>query len=141
MFNRFLLWIFNALIRFSLSKKMENEIQFIFRFSFSWRNWKTKYLNISLNRSRLTLWLFSQVCSTRNSGASSCEVPWGFPLYNDHSDTKNSLSRKQLMYFNVYIAGCYLHIWFILIVNCKIKHTSRSNHRGCSPKVISKVIP
>ena len=26
-------------------KTMENEIQFIFRFSFSWRNWKLKYLN------------------------------------------------------------------------------------------------
>ena len=125
MFNRFLLWIFNALIRFSLSKKMENEIQFIFRFSFSWRNWKTKYLN----RSRLTLWLFSQVCSTRYSRASSCQVSLGLPpLCNGHADTKNRPFRKQLIYFNVYIAGCYFHIWLILKVSCDIKH-SRSSHR------------
>ena len=38
-------FIFNAFIRFSFSQKMENEIQFVFRFSFSWRNWKTNYLN------------------------------------------------------------------------------------------------
>ena len=32
---------------------------------------------------------------------------WGFLLCNGHADTKNSLFRKQLMYFNVYITGCY----------------------------------
>ena len=48
MFNGFLLWIFNALIRFFIFiKKMENEIQFVFRFSFLWRNWKMNYLNRS----------------------------------------------------------------------------------------------
>ena len=36
---------------------------------------------------------------------------------------------KQLMYFNVYIAGCYFHICFILTVNCDVKHTSRSRYR------------
>ena len=40
--------------------------------------------------------------------------PWDFPLYNGHADTKNPLFKKQLMCFNVYIAGCYFHIWFIL---------------------------
>ena len=42
---------------FHFDKKMENEIQFVFLFSFWWRNWKTNNLKIS----RLTLWLFSQV--------------------------------------------------------------------------------
>ena len=109
---------------FHCYKKMENQLQLIFRLSFSWGNWRTKYLN----RSRLTLWLFSQVCSTRYSRASSCQVPWGFPLCNGHADTKNPLFKKQLIYFNVYIAGCYFHIWLILKVSCDIKH-SRSSHR------------
>ena len=38
---------------FHFHKNMENEIQFVFRFLFSWRNWKRNYLKIS----RLTLWL------------------------------------------------------------------------------------
>ena len=109
---------------FHFHKKMKNEIQFIFRSSFSWRKWKKNYLKIS----RLTLWLFSQIWSTRYSSASSCQVPWDFPLCNGHADIKNPLFRKQLMYFNVYIASCYFHICFILIVNCNIKHTSRSRH-------------
>ena len=102
---------------FHCYKKMENELQLIFRLSFSWGNWRTKYLN----RSRLTLWLFSQVCSTRYSRASSCQVPWGFPLCNGHTDTKNPLFRKQLMYFNVYIAGCYFHISKVIhkLFNCR----------------------
>ena len=122
-FARFLLRVFNALIRFSFSSKKEklNTVYFLF----SWRNWKKSYLK----RSRLTLWLFSQVWSTRYPSASSCQVLLGFPLCNGHSDIKNSLFRKQLMYFNVYIAGCYFHICFILTVNCDIKHTSRSRHR------------
>ena len=99
-------------------------IQFIFRFSFSRRNWKTNYLN----KSRLILWLLWQVCSTSYPRASSCQVPWGFPLYNGHADTKNLLFRKQLMYFTVYIAGCYFHISFIVKVNCDKKHTSRNSH-------------
>ena len=36
--------------------------------------------------------------------------PWGFPLCNSLADTKKSLFRKQPMYFNGYIAGCYFHI-------------------------------
>ena len=56
---------------------MENEIQLVFRFLFSWRNWKTNYLN----RSRLTLWLFSQVWSTRYWKGGSCQVPWYFPCF------------------------------------------------------------
>ena len=123
---------------FHFHKKMENEIQFIFHFSFSWRNWKTTYLN----RSRLTLRLLSQVWATRYSRASSCQVPWGFLLCNGHADTKNPLFRKQLMYFNVYIASWYFHIGFIIIINCDVKH-STSSHVAivrCSPKVISKVI-
>ena len=42
---------------FHFHEKMKDEIQFVFRFLFSWRNWKRNYLKIS----RLTLWLFSQV--------------------------------------------------------------------------------
>ena len=79
-------------------------------------------------RSRLTLWLFSQGWSTSYSRATSCQVPWDFPLWNGHEDTKNSLFRKQLTYFNIYIAGSYFHICFILIVNYDIKHTRRSSH-------------
>ena len=76
MFNRFLLWIFNAIICFSFSYKMESEIQFIFRFSSSWRNWKKNYLK----QSRLPLWLFSQLWSTCYTRASSCQVPWDFVI-------------------------------------------------------------
>ena len=104
MFNGFLLWIFNALIRFS----------------FSLKKWKTKngsffvfmkeLKNELLKQIKIWLWLLSQVWSTRYSRSSSCQVPWGFPLCNGHTDTKNRLFRKQLMYFNVYIAGCYFHI-------------------------------
>ena len=32
---------------------------------------------------------------------------------------------KTVMYFNIYIAGCYFHICFIFIVNCNIKQTSK----------------
>ena len=74
------------------------------------------------------------------SRASSCQVPWGFPLCNGHADTKNLLFRKQLMYFNVYIAGSYFDIWSIFIVNCDLKHTGRSSHHEVISKVISKDI-
>ena len=124
MLNRFSLLIFKALIYFSFSSKMENEIQFVFRFPFSWRNWKTNNLNIS----KLTSWILSQIWFTRYPKGSSCQVPWDFPLYNGHADTKNPLFRKQLMYFNSYITGCYFQISFILIVNCNIKHLSRNSH-------------
>ena len=110
---------------FHFHKKMENKIQFIFRFSFSIRNWKANYLR----RSRLTLWLLSQVWSTHNSRASSCQIPGVFRLCNGHADTMDPLYRKQLMYFNVYIADCYFNIWFIFIISCDIKHTSRNSHR------------
>ena len=116
---------------------MENEIQIVFRFSFSWRNWKTNYRN----RSRLILWLLSQVWFTRYSRASSSQVNWGFPLCSGNADTKNMLFRKQLMYFNVYIAGCYFHIWFIFIDNCDKKNTlAEAAIMRCSAKVIPKVI-
>ena len=95
-----------------------NTVRFSF---FVRRNWKRNY-------SRITLWLFSQVWYKRYSRASSCQVSRGFPLCNDHADTKNPLFRKQLMHFNVHIAFCYFHIWFILMVNCNIKHSSRSSH-------------
>ena len=49
MFNRFLRWMFIV--------KNENEIQFIFCFSFSWRNWRKN----DLKKSTLTLWLFSHI--------------------------------------------------------------------------------
>ena len=110
---------------FRFHKKWKTKYSSFFVFHFSWRNWKTNYLN----RSRLVLWSLSQVWSTRYSKASSCQVPWGFPKCSVHADTKNSLFRKQVMDFNVYIAGCYFHIWFVFIVNCDIKHTSRSSHR------------
>ena len=111
---------------------MENEIQFVFRLWFSRRNWKTNLLNSSrliLLLLLLLLLLLSQVCSTSYSRASSCKVPRDFLLSNGHADTKNPLFRKQLMYFNVCIVGCYFHIWFIFIVNYDIKHTSRRSHR------------
>ena len=109
---------------FHFHKKMENKIQFIFRFSFSWRNRKTNYLR----RSRLTLWLLSQVWSTHNSRASSCQIPESFPLCNDHADTKDPLYRTADVFY-VYIADYYFNIWFIFIINCDRKHTSRSSHR------------
>ena len=76
---------------------------------------------------------FSEVKSTRYSKASSCQGDGDFPLYNGHADTKNWLFRKQLMYFNINITGCYFHFCFILIVNCDIKHISRSSHREVLP--------
>ena len=106
---------------FYFHKKLKNEIQFIFRFSFSWGNWKKNYLK----RSRLTfLWLYSQALPKRYSRASFCQVPWEFSMCKGHTSTKNQLFRKQLMYFNVYFAGCYFHICFTLVVNCDIKHIS-----------------
>ena len=35
-------------------------------------------------------------------------------LYNGHSNTKNLLIKKHLMYFNVYVTDCYFHVCFIL---------------------------
>ena len=91
--------------------KFKNKIQnSILRFCF--------YLN-----TKNDLW------SIRCLRASSCQVPWGFPLYNGYPDSKNPLFRKQLIYINVYIAGSYFNIWFIFIVHCEIKDTSRSSHR------------
>ena len=52
------------------------EIQLVFCFSFSWRHWKTNYLN----RSKLTLCLFSQVWSTLYRFFKSKFVPSS--LYN-----------------------------------------------------------
>ena len=89
-------WLFNALIRFLFSWQMETKYNLFFVFPFLWRNWKTNYLT----RSRLTLRLFAQVWFTFYSKASLYQVPWDFPLCNCHADTKNSLFRKQLMYFN-----------------------------------------
>ena len=111
---------------FHFYKKLKNEIQFIFRFSFSRGNWKKNYLK----RSRLTfLWLCSQVLLKRYSRATSCQVPWDSSLCNGHVSTKNQLFRNQLIYFNVYFSGCYFHICFALVVNCDIKHISRRSHR------------
>ena len=59
---------------------------------------------------------------------------------NGHADTKNTLLRKKLMYFNVYVIGCYFHIFFILIVYCDMKYISRSSHQGIFPKITPKVI-
>ena len=70
---------------FYFHKKMGNEIQFIFCFSFSWRNWKMNYLK----KSRSALWLFSQVWRTRHLRAGSCQVHWYFPLKNCYADTRN----------------------------------------------------
>ena len=118
---------------------MENRMQFVFQFSFSGRNWKTNYLN----RSKVTLWWFSQVWSTRYSKASSRHIPWDFLLYNSHMDNKDPLFRKQLIYFNVYIISCYFHISFILIVNCDIEHISKSSRHEMfsivAPEVIHKL--
>ena len=87
------------------SEFLPNEIQFSFRFSFSWRNWKKNYVK----RSRLTLWLFSQVSPTRYSRASSCQLPWNFLLCNGHVDNKDPLFKKQLMYFKC------LYCWLLLL--------------------------
>ena len=35
-------------------------------------------------------------------------------LYNGQSNTKNLLIKKHLMYFNIYVTGCYFHVCFIL---------------------------
>ena len=64
-------------------------------------NWKTNYLN----KSWLPLRLISQVWSTDFLKASSRQVPWDFPLYNGHVGTKNPLFKKQMIYFNVYVAA------------------------------------
>ena len=72
-------------------------LSFVFHFH---KKWKTKYSpffifhfheGLLLNSSRLALWLFSQVWSTRYSKASSCQVPWDFTLCNGHASTKNPL--------------------------------------------------
>ena len=117
---------------FHFHKKMEYKIQFVFRFSFLWTNY--------LNRSRLTLWIFSQVWSSRYSKASLCQIPWDFPLYNGHTDAKNLLFRKQLMYFNVYITDCYFHIVLFLQSILMWNILTEAAITRCSPKVAPKVI-
>ena len=103
---------------------MENEIQFVFHFLFSWKNWKTNYLN----RPRLVLWLLVQVWSTRYSRASSCRLPWGFLLCNGQVDTENPLLENSWCIL-MFIAGCYFHIWFIfndfLIVKVDLKYKQK----------------
>ena len=103
---------------------MENEIQFVFHFLFSWKNWKTNYLN----RPRLVLWLLVQVWSTRYSRASSCRLPWGFLLCNGQADTENPLLENSWCML-LFIAGCYFHIWFIfndfLIVKVDLKYKQK----------------
>ena len=114
---------------------MENEIQLLSRFSFSRRNWKIN----CLNRSRLTLWLFSQVLSTRYLKASLCQVSWNFLLNSVLANIKNPPFRKQLICFNVYITGCYFDIKFYFKVNRDIKHTSRSSHHDALLKPLVKL--
>ena len=103
---------------------MENEIQFVFHFLFSWKNWKTNYLN----RPRLVLWLLLQVWSTRYSRASSCRVSWGFLLCNGQADIENPLLENSWCML-MFIAGCYFHIWFIfnefLIVKVDLKYKQK----------------
>ena len=103
---------------------MENEIQFVFHFLFSWKNWKTNYLN----RPRLVLWLLLQVWSTRYSRASSCRVSWGFLLCNGEADIENPLLENSWCML-MFIAGCYFHIWFIfndfLIVKVDLKYKQK----------------
>ena len=110
-------------------------------FHFHKKKWKTKNSSFFvfhfmkklkkewLKKIRLTLWLFSQVWSTCYSQASSCQVPCDFPLCNCHADIKDPLCRKQLICFNVYIAGFYFRIYFILIENYDVAKTCRSSHR------------
>ena len=145
------------MIRFCFYFNMETEIQIIdyyfhvkidFYFEFLMlslafyfhKKWKTKNNSffifhfhegiekrITLNKSRLTLWLFSEVWSRRYSKENSRQVPEIFRCTTVTRKPKlRCLERKQLMYFNVYISGCYFHISFILIVNCDIKYIGRS---------------
>ena len=84
-----------------------------FLVSFSLRNWKTNCIK--------TLCLFSRVWFTVYSKASSCKVPWNFPLYSGHADTRNLPFLKTANVFKCLFTGCYFLICFIFIVNCDIK--------------------
>ena len=124
-FNIFILWIFNAPIRFYFYKENEKQNTVYFSFFIFMKKLKKELLK----KIKINFMVIFISMSTRYLRASSCRVPWDLPLCNDQADIKNPLFRKQLMYFNVYIAGCYFQICFILIVNGDIKHTSRSSHR------------
>ena len=63
-----------------------------------------------------------------------------FSAVNGHTDTKDTLFRKQLMYFNVYIIGYYFHTGFILIVNCNINILAEAAIKRYFSKVAPKVI-
>ena len=125
--------IWNSILRFWFYLNMINEIlDFYFEFLMLMSLFVFHFHKKMENKMRQFVLPFSQLWFTRHSRASSCQVAWGFPLCNGHADAKNPLFRKQLMYFNVYITGCYFHKWFILIVYCDIKHISRISHREVS---------
>ena len=86
MFNRFLLWIFNALIRFS----------------FWLKEWKTKYSSYFVFR------------------------------FREKNGKKNYLIFIFTNYL-VYIAGCFFHICFILIVNWTMGGSPFCSHGGSLP--------
>ena len=91
-----------------------------------WKNWKTNYLK----RSRLINFMvtFRSIVYTLFKGR-IVSSPLRFSAVIWPHGRQNSMLRKQLMYFNVYITGYNFQICFILIVNCNIKHISRSSHR------------
>ena len=121
LFRKFLLLEFLMLsFRFSFSYKIKNEIQFIFRLSFSWRNY-------------------------------SVELPYGYLLNGYFHKYSLHVILKQVRFKSADIFHCtmvtrtpgihclensvcismfiLLAANFILIVNCDVKHISRSSHR------------
>ena len=131
---------------------MKNKIEFIFRFYFSWMNWKVN----CLKRSGSTLCLFSQTWSTRYSKASLCQVK-RTPRICCVENSRCALSfhyeraklralregaqgvraRKARNLAHSSITGCYFHIYFVLLVLKIISAKALSSY--CPPKSVPQV--
>ena len=116
MFNKFLFLFFNALHSFFIFIKngKQNTVHFSL-FIFMKELKKELLKNIKIN---FMVIFTSIVCTLFKSKFVSSPCPWWFSdvqWYTKNTDTKNPLFGKQLMYFNVYITGCYFHICFILL--------------------------
>ena len=71
--------------------------------------------NESIKKIRINFMvIFTSMVYTLFKSSKLVSSPLRFSAVQWSHDTKNPLLRKQLIYFNVCIAGCYSHICFIL---------------------------
>ena len=111
MFNRFLVWIFN-IFHFHKKNGKRNTVRFsLFVFMKELKNELLKQIKINFLIIITSVFHNSKFVSSPLR-FSCCLIVMRTPI--------NPLFIKRLTYFNVYIAGCYFHIWIIFIVNCDI---------------------